>query len=96
MSHPLEILITGSCGFIGSHTAEHFIGAGNAKVGMTGDQRSVFPTNAEGVRCRSVERSVADALVNTQTAVTSGRIQSDVPMDAFRIFDLRDSASAGR
>lgn len=96
MSRPLEILITGGCGFVGSHMAGHFIGAGNAKVGMTGDQDSVFPTNAERLRCRFVEGSVADALVSTQTAVASGRIQSDVPIDAFRIFDLRDSASAGR
>jgi len=54
----MRILITGGCGFIGSHLVEHFQGRGDVRV--LDNLSSGFRDNLRGMGCELIEGSVLD------------------------------------
>jgi UDP-glucose 4-epimerase len=54
----MQILITGGCGFIGSHLAEHF--HGRASIRVLDNLSTGFRSNLDGRGCELVEGSILD------------------------------------
>jgi UDP-glucose 4-epimerase len=54
----MKILVTGGCGFIGSHIVEHF--QGKAEVRVLDNLRSGFKHNLDGLRHELIEASILD------------------------------------
>ena len=54
----MRVLITGGCGFIGSHIVEYF--QGRAEVRVLDNLRSGYLKNLEGLECEFIEGSITD------------------------------------
>ena len=55
----MNILITGGCGFIGSHLVEHYQGVAD-EIRVLDNLRSGYRHNLNGLRCTFIEGSVTD------------------------------------
>jgi UDP-glucose 4-epimerase len=54
----MKILVTGGCGFIGSHLVRHY--QGRAEIVVLDNLRTGFRRNLDGLECRFVEGSIVD------------------------------------
>src|SRR5919106_3507562 len=56
----MRVLVTGGCGFIGSHFVKHLVSGGDEVVVLDKLTYSGNPANIEGVDCELVEGDIAD------------------------------------
>ena len=56
----MRVLVTGGCGFIGSHFVKRLVAAGNEAVVLDKLTYAGNPANLEGVRCELVRGDIAD------------------------------------
>ena len=54
----MKVLVTGGCGFIGSHVVEHY--QDSAEVVVLDDLRTGHQRNLDGLKCRYVKGSILD------------------------------------
>jgi dTDP-glucose 4,6-dehydratase len=65
----MRVLVTGGCGFIGSHFVKRLVSGGDEVVVLDKLTYSGNPANVEGVDCKLVEGDIAD----TQAVARAGR-----------------------
>ncbi|MEI6656079.1 MAG: NAD-dependent epimerase/dehydratase family protein [Verrucomicrobiota bacterium] len=61
----MRILITGGCGFIGSHLVEHYQGVAD-EIRVLDNLRSGYRHNLDGLKCTFIEGSVTDRTLVAQ------------------------------
>ena len=63
----MRVLVTGGCGFIGSHFVKRLVAAGDEVVVLDKLTYAGNPANLDGVHCELVEGDIADAQVVART-----------------------------